>query len=214
MTISLNVMPIGDSITQGTGSSTNYGGYRGQLFTIKPTYLGLPYRSCGSNTLNLFGGENKWCGASGYRIDQINPEVQRDCVQWEWDVALVHVGTNDATQRNSGGTPTLATSQANLTIMLDYLRAARPTGRVFFMKIIPSTTAAVDTLIDAQNTAFAAQIAARSDAAYITIVDVYSDFKANANWATEYMSDATHPNNMGYRVMATSLATALTAAGY
>lgn len=210
----LNIMFVGDSITQGTGGSTNFGGYRGQLLSIKPTYQGLPYRTVGSNTLNLFGGENKWCGASGYRIDQLNPEVQRDCVQFPWNIALLHVGTNDATQRNSGGTPTLATSQANLTIMLDYLRAARPNAQVFFMKIIPSTTAAVDTLIDAQNTAFAAQIAARADAAYITIVDVYSDFKANANWATEYMSDATHPNNYGYRVMAVTLANALTAAGY
>ena len=210
----LNVMFVGDSITQGTGGTTNFGGYRGMLLSLKPTYQGVPYRTCGSNTLNLFGGENKWCGATGYRIDQLNPEVQRDCVQFPWDVALLHVGTNDATQRNSGGTPTLATSQANLTIMLDYLRAANPTGKVVFMEIVPSRNAAVDTLIDAQNTAFAAQIAARADVAYITIVAMSATFKANSNWTTEYMADDTHPSNYGYRVMAVTLANALTALGY
>jgi lysophospholipase L1-like esterase len=72
----------------------------------------------------------------------------------------------------------------------------------------------VDALIDAQNAAFVAQIAARADAAYITIVDVNAEFKANANWTTEYMTDDTHPSNYGYRVMAVTLANALTAAGY
>jgi len=210
----LKVMFVGDSITGGTtGSATNYGGYRGQLLSTK-----LPYNTQmetrGTNTLSLFGGENKWVGAAGFRIDQINPEVARDAVQWSWDVALLHVGTNDATQRNSGGTPTLATSQANLTIMLDSLRAANPSGLVFFAKICPSRNAAVDALIVAQNNAFVTQIAGRSDASFITIVDVYAAIKANVNWTTEWMFDDTHPNDYGYGVIAATWASALTAAGY
>lgn len=210
----LRVMFVGDSITGGTtGSATNYGGYRGQLLGQKLPN-GMLMRTVGSNTLSLFGAENKWVGAGGYRIDQINPEAARDSVQWAWDVALLHVGTNDATQRNSGGTPTLATSQANLTTLLNNLRASNPSGRVFFAKICPSRNAAVDALIVAQNSAFETQILARSDASLITIVDIYAAIKANANWTTEWMFDDTHPNDYGYGAVATAWANALTAAGY
>lgn len=210
----LRVMFVGDSITGGTtGSATNYGGYRGQLLGQKLPY-GMMMKTVGSNTVSMFGGENKWVGAAGYRIDQINPEAARDCTQWGWDVALVHVGTNDATQRNSGGTPTLATSQTNLTTLLNNLRAANPSGRVFFAKICPSRNAAVDALIVAQNSAFETQILARADASLITIVDIYAAIKANVNWTTEWMFDDTHPNDYGYGAIATAWATALTAAGY
>lgn len=209
----LNVMYVGDSVTLGTGGTGQYGGFRGQLQNTKK-YNGLPWRTVGTSLTGMSGGDNRMCGASGHTVGDLIAHVNLDGVQWRWDIALVHAGTNDCTQRNSGGTPTLATSQANLTTLLDALRAENPVGRVFFAKIIPNTTGAVDTLITAQNSAFATQIAARSDAAYITIVDHNAAFKANATWATDYMSDATHPNDQGYKVMAATWATALTAAGY
>jgi lysophospholipase L1-like esterase len=209
----LNVMFVGDSVTVGTLGSTSVGGYRGQLLTAR-SYQGVPYRAVGTTTTGMSGGEARMCGASGLTVGDLIPYVTTDGATYSWDIALVHAGTNDCTQRNAGGTPTLATSQANLTLLLDKLRTQNPAGRVFFAKIIPNTTAAVDTLIDAQNTAFATQIAARSDAALITVVDHNAAFKANASWATEWMGDATHPNDQGYKVVAATWGTALTAAGF
>ena len=209
----LNVMFVGDSVTLGTLGTTSYGGFRGQLLNLR-SYGGMMYRTCGTTLTGMTSGENRMCGASGQTVGDLVTYVTADGGQYSWDVAIVHAGTNDCTQRNSGGTPTLATSQANLTLLLDKLRTQNPAGRVFFAKIIPNTTGAVDTLITAQNSAFATQIAARSDASFITIVDHNAAFKANANWATEWMGDATHPNDQGYKVMAATWSTALAAAGY
>lgn len=209
----LKVLFVGDSITHGTGGTASAGGYRGQLQNLH-SYNGLPWRCVGASVLNLIGGEPRWCGASGQTVGDTVANVNADGPAFGWDVAIVHLGTNDATQRNTGGTPTLATTQANVTTMLDALRAQNATGRVFWGLIIPNQVAAVDTLIQAQNSAISTQIAARSDASYITVVDHYAAFTANASWATDYMNDNTHPKDAGYRVMASTWSTALTAAGY
>jgi lysophospholipase L1-like esterase len=207
-----NVMFCGDSITEGFGGATNYGGFRAKLLGLRKTN-NLPWR-CGGSTTNMISGENRYCGGSGLTIAQIDALLAIDGPQWVYDTIIAHVGTNDATQRNTGGVPTLATSQANLTTFLDRIRAQQPTARVFFALIIPNTNAGADTLITAQNAAFAAQIAARADAGFITVVDQNAAFRANAAWATEWMADATHPNNFGYVTMANTWDTALTAAGW
>ena len=204
---------VGDSITNGTGGSANYGGYRGQLLSAC-SFNGLPFRTGGSNTTNNNGAENRWCGGIGYRIDQIQPELARDGLQWSYDTVITHVGTNDATQRVSGGTPTLATSQANLTTFLDTIRSQQPAARVFFALIIPNQDGPTNTAIVAQNAAFQTQILARADTAYITIVDQYAAFVANASWATQWMSDNTHPNDQGYATMRATWYAAILAAGY
>jgi lysophospholipase L1-like esterase len=85
---------------------------------------------------------------------------------------------------------------------------------VFFALIIPNQDAGANTLITAQNLAFSTQIAARSDASYITIVDHNAAFLTNASWATDWMSDVTHPNQQGYAKMASTWDTALTTAGW
>ena len=85
---------------------------------------------------------------------------------------------------------------------------------VFFAQIVPNTDAATDAVITTQNAAFVTQIGLRSDAALISIVDQNAAIKANAAWATQWMSDTTHPNYRGYNVMAAAWRTALTTAGY
>lgn len=212
MSLRRRVLFVGDSITEGFGGLTSYGGFRARLLGLRKTN-GLPWR-CGGGTTNMISGENRYCGGTGLTISQIDALLAIDGAQWGYDTVIAHVGTNDATQRNTGGTPTLATSQANLTTMLDRIRTQQPNARVFFGLIIPNTNAGADALITAQNSAFSTQIAARSDAALITIVDHNAAFKANANWSTEWMADASHPNNTGYVTMANTWDTALTAAGW
>lgn len=207
-----NVIFCGDSITDGVGGLAGGGGFRGQVLGSR-SYNGMPWNTGGSAITGVFGA-NRYCGGSGQTIAQIDANLIIDGVQWQYDTIVAHVGTNDATQRNTGGVPTLATSQANLTTFLDRIRAQQPTARVFFALIIPNTNAGADALIVAQNAAFAAQIAARADAGFITTVDMYTAFTANPAWATAWMSDATHPNQQGYATMATTWITALAAAGW
>lgn len=212
MGIRRNVLFCGDSITDGFGGLTGAGGFRGILLGQRSTN-GLPWRAGGGTITGTFGA-NRYVGASGYTIAQITANLTLDGVQWSYDTVIAHVGTNDATQRNTGGTPTLATSQANLTTFLDTVRAQQPACRVFFALIIPNQDAGANTLITAQNAAFSAQIAARADASLITFVDHNAAFLANASWATDWMSDATHPNQQGYAKMAAVWSAAFTAAGW
>jgi lysophospholipase L1-like esterase len=207
-----NVIFCGDSITDGTGGATGMGGFRGILLGLRRTN-GLPWRAGGGTTTGTFGA-NRYVGASGQTIAQIATNLNIDGSQWKYDTVIAHVGTNDATQRNTGGTPTLATSQADLTTFLDKIRSQQPEARVFFALIIPNQDAGANTLITAQNAAFTTQIAARSDASYITIVDMNAEFLANATWATDWMSDVTHPNQQGYLKMANVWDSALTTAGW
>lgn len=212
MGIRRNVIFCGDSITDGFGGLANYGGFRGLLLGQR-SFGGLPWNAGGSTVAGYFGA-NRYVGAIGYTIAQITANLAVDGIQWPYDTVIAHVGTNDATQRNVGGVPTLATSQANLTTFLDTIRSQQPTCRVFFALIIPNQDAGANTLITAQNAAFAAQIAARADAGFITTVDQNAAFLANASWATDWMSDVTHPNAQGYAKMASVWGTAFTAAGW
>lgn len=206
------VLFCGDSITDGTGGATGLGGFRGILLGIHSTN-GLMWRAGGSTAAGSFG-ENRYVGGPGKTISQIATNLNLDGSQWKYDTVIAHIGTNDATQRNTGGTPTLATSQADLTTFLDTIRSQQPEARVFFALIIPNQDAGANTLITAQNLAFSTQIAGRSDAAYITTVDMNAEFLANATWATDWMSDVTHPNQQGYLKMANVWDAALTMAGW
>lgn len=210
-TARLKVMFIGDSITAGTGGQTNLGGYSAQTAQGR-LHNGVTWRRTG--TLTLGYDDSLFSGGIGFRIDQMLVPTGLDLTTFKPDIVVMHVGTNDATQRVSGGVPTLATSQASLTTLLDAVRAAKANCVVFFAQIVPNTDAATDAVITTQNAAFVTQIGLRSDAALISIVDQNAAIKANAAWATQWMSDTTHPNYRGYNVMAAAWRAALTAAGY
>lgn len=207
----LKVMFIGDSITAGTGGQTNFGGYTAQTGQGR-TYSGVTWRKTG--TLALGYDDGLFSGGVGFRIDEMLVPTGLDLTTWAPDLVVMHVGTNDATQRATGGVPTLATSQTNLTTLLDLVRAANANCVVFFAQIIPNTDAGADAAITAQNAAFVTQIGLRADVALITIVDQNAAIRTNASWATQWMNDTTHPNYRGYNAMATTWRTALTAAGY
>lgn len=207
----LKAMFVGDSITAGTGGQTNFGGYTAQTGQGR-LYNGVTWRKTG--TLALGYDDGLYSGGVGFRIDEILVPTSLDLTTFKPDLVIMHVGTNDATQRASGGVPTLATSQTNLTTLLDAIRTANANCVVFFAQIIPNVDGPTDTAITAQNSAFVTQIGLRSDAALITIVDQNAAIRANASWATQWMNDNTHPNYRGYNAMATAWRTALTTAGY
>lgn len=207
----LKAMFVGDSITFGTGGQTNFGGYRATTAQGR-LYGGVTWKTCGTLVGNC--DDSLWSGGVGFRIDEMLVPVGLDLVTFVPDIVIAHVGTNDATQRATGGSPTLAASQANLTILLDSIRAASPLCIVFFAQIVPNVDPTADAIITAQNAAFVTQIGLRADAAFFRIVDQNAAIRANASWATQWMADVTHPNYRGYNAMAGAWRTALAASGY
>lgn len=207
----LKVMFIGDSITAGTGGVVSFGGYRAQTAQGR-LYNGTPWRTTGTLTGNYEFA--LWSGGIGFRIDEMIVPTGLDLTTFVPDMVIMHVGSNDAAQRVTGGTPLLATSQASLTTLLDLIRAANAACVVFFAQIIPNTDPPYDAEITVQNAAFTTQIGLRADAALITFVNQNAAMRTNVNWATEWMNDTAHPNYRGYNAMATAWRTALTAGGY
>lgn len=160
-------------------------------------------------------GQERMCGTNGLRVDEIivAPYTIVQCPAFEPDVVFLHIGTNDCTQLNSGAWVggSIAISITNLGTLLDHIRSANSLTRVFIAKIVPNTLAGANDQILLWNAAMATAVAARSDTALITVVDMYTTFTNNASWATDYMADATHPNLAGNTVMATTFYTAFDA---
>ena len=97
-TAPIRIMPLGDSITDGSSfdSPDGTGGYRGPLYNLL-TAAGYNVDYIGSQTINSSQlVEQNHEGHSGWRIDQLDSNM----AGWlgnlaDPDVVLMHIGTND-----------------------------------------------------------------------------------------------------------------------
>lgn len=208
------VLFIGDDFTQGTGvnGATVQGGWRGLLLNLRFTN-GMTWRVGGSNTTGMISGENRFTGGSGLLLSQIAPSVTRDGAQWQYNLVVAQAGYTDYLNRFNTGTPTLATTQASITTILDTIRAQVPTAPVFWVNQIPNTTVAFNTQIVNDNAAIQTQLAGRADAAYLYYVDAYTAYNANPAYSTQW-GQAGSMSPFGFTVIANTISAAITAAGY
>ena len=156
----LKVMFVGDSLTVGVGDTLTLatGGYKTQLIAGINARLKAPAFFVGSQ-FNI----GRMCGASGQTVGEVNanPYLVVQTPQYTPDVIFLHIGTNDCTQRNTTGTPTLATSRANLTTLLDNIRTSAPKCLVFIARIIDNQTAHSE-VVEYNSTAIDTDVPARS----------------------------------------------------
>jgi len=214
------ILFVGDvvmSSSGGTPSATVHGGLRSFIPNQK-TSFGMPYRTGGAPLFNgMLGGETLWVGSgsTNFYLDELNTLQTRDGAQWQWDTIICIAGHWDAYNLGVGlgGAPSLATTQARATTLLDTFRSQNATGRVFWCNCLPHTAAGANTAINNQNSAIASDIALRSDASYITVVDINTDYAANATYSTDWgLFNAV--NIYGHRTISSTIVTALTSAGY
>jgi len=93
----LRIMPLGDSITDGTNAGTaGRGGYRGTLYdSLTTAGYNIDYIGSLSNNGALLADVNHE-GHSGWRIDQLDANIEGWFNTMEDpDVVLMHIGTND-----------------------------------------------------------------------------------------------------------------------
>ena len=129
----LRIMPLGDSITEGSGAGST-GGYRGPLWTklVTEDHDNVDY--VGSNTTNpdtTNGMDRDHEGHGGWRIDGTygGNGIFEKLPEWfssieSPDVILLHLGMNDS------GADTLNT-MARTTALLDRLFEMQPSAHVF-----------------------------------------------------------------------------------
>jgi lysophospholipase L1-like esterase len=191
----LRIMPLGDSITWGVGSSTT-SSYRTALWQRLVNDAGIAVDYVGSGQSgSLPDTDNE--GHSGWRIEQLTASIDGWIAASQPDVILLHIGTNDMNQNFD-----IAGAPARLGTLLDRIHADLPAATVLVAQIVPSTDATVNGRVNGFNAAVPGVVSPRS---FTRLVDL------NTTITTADMADTLHPNDDGYTKMASLWYSALEA---
>jgi lysophospholipase L1-like esterase len=202
------ILPVGDSITAGVGSSTG-GSYRVPLFHLANTEMkSITFVGANTGGPSMVDGKafpRANSGYSGYNIDNaagrmgISPFFPAQITTYKPHIVLLMIGTNDV---NTGETdiPT------RLGMLMDTILNADPSLLLVVAQIVPQRKAIPDTMnmrVQAYNAAIPGLVKTRADAGkHVATVDMFGAFTADANYSTTLLSDGLHPNDAGYQVMA------------
>ncbi|MFD3717261.1 SGNH/GDSL hydrolase family protein [Streptomyces sp. NPDC058674] len=186
----IRVMPLGDSITAGLGSTTG-AGYRLPLWQRAAAQT--RYR------IDYVGGQNAGAvpdadheGHRGWHISQIRAEIDGLLTTAQPTYVLLHIGINDLAW---GANPQTAADA--LTDLIDRIQARQPGVTILLLGLIP-TTQGLQQPVAAYNQRAAG--IARPRLHYLG---------APALTIGE-MADSLHPNDVGYARLADTLYTELT----
>jgi len=211
----LQVMPLGDSITEGQGANSGtLAGYREGLYNLlSPLAANMQY--IGSATVipgALPSSQQHHEGHGSNRIDNISKNLDgldttysnNDGGYWFTggngttraaaypDIILLQIGTNDILQNYQW-----STVQSRLDGLVNKIVTERPNAKLIMADIVPITTSADSTVIS-YNTmvnAVAAKYAGLGD--HVTVVDLHTNFPTGG-----MSTDNVHPDAIGYNWMA------------
>ncbi|XVQ89400.1 lectin [Microbispora siamensis] len=192
----VRVMPLGDSITEGTQVP---GGYR----------IGLWQRlAAGRYTIDFVGsqyngpaslGDHDHEGHPGWRIDQIDANITGWLRTSAPRTVLLHIGTNDVLQNyNLSGAP------QRLSTLIDHITAAAPNTEVFVATIIPLSNSGQEAAARTFNAAVPGIVQSKVNSGkHVHLVDMHSKL------TTADLIDGIHPTATGYDKMAAAWYAAL-----
>ena len=192
----VRVMPLGDSITEGTQVP---GGYRiglWQRFTAngyRVDFVGSQFN--GPSSL----GDHDHEGHPGWRIDQIDANIVGWLRTFTPHTVLLHIGTNDVLQNFN-----LSTAPNRLSTLIDHITNTVPTAEVFVAQITPLANAAQDSAARTFNSAIPGIVQSKVNAGKrVHLVDMHSAL------TTADLIDGVHPTAGGYDKMAATWFNAL-----
>ncbi|WP_277212388.1 RICIN domain-containing protein [Isoptericola croceus] len=185
----VRVMPLGDSITEGTQTP---GGYR----------IGLWQRLANAgHTVDFVGsqsngpaslGDRDHEGHPGWRIDQIDANIVNWLNTSQPDTVLLHIGTNDMLKDGE------ATAPDRLSTLIDRITTTAPNAEVFVAQIIPLGWGDGDAAVKTYNAAIPGIVQSKVNAGKnVHLVDMHSALTAAD------LEDGVHPTAGGYDKMAT-----------
>jgi len=185
----VRVMPLGDSITEGTQVP---GGYR----------IGLWQRlSAGGYQVDFTGsqyngpaalGDHDHEGHPGWRLDQVDANIVTWLRNTGSHTVLLHIGTNDILQNYDVGR-----APARLSGLIDHITATTPDAEVFVATIIPIANAGQESAARTFNSAIPGIVANNQNAGkHVHLVDMH------AAVTTGDLIDGVHPTAGGYDKMA------------
>ncbi len=201
------IMPLGNSITEGVGSTTE-AGYRQPLYDLL-TNAGVSFDFVGSlqhGNASLPDQDHE--GHAGIRADEL--QVANYLSANPADAVLLEIGTNDISSSESA-----AQVRDDISTILDAIQASRPSARTYLSTVIPRTdNSALRTTTQNLNNLLPALVQNKVTGGQdVVLVDIAGQFLANPNWDTQLMSDTKHPNDDGYALMAQGFFEALQGGG-
>ncbi|GGM94295.1 hypothetical protein GCM10011609_34720 [Lentzea pudingi] len=180
----LTVLPLGDSITAGVGSS-NGAAYRGVLYdrlAAKADFVGS------QRSGSIPDRDNE--GHSGFRIDEIAANATAWASTYRPDVVALHLGTNDMDRNYQ-----TATAPDRLGALIDQILAANSKTTVLVSSLVPSANATTQARVAEFNRRVPDVVAQRANAGkHVLFVDM-------AAVTTSDLDDLLHPNDRGYAKM-------------
>ena len=198
-----NVMPVGDSITEGCCTAP-MGGYRIELFrqatTNKKNMTFVGTLTNGPTTVDGKTFPQHHEGHGGWKISQIAGVIDAAITSSKPHIVLLKIGTNDI-----NGNDNTATAPNRLASLIDQITKDVPNALLVVSSIIPSKTDGTNTAFRTYNAAIKTKVEAAAAAGkHVLFVDNYQAFADNTNFKTAYMSDNLHPNDAGYVVLGKS----------
>ncbi|MCM4078027.1 ricin-type beta-trefoil lectin domain protein [Paractinoplanes hotanensis] len=185
----VRVMPLGDSITEGTQVP---GGYRIGLWQrlsgagYRVDFVGTQFN--GPAAL----GDHDHQGHPGWRIDQIDANITRWLASANPRTVLLHIGTNDILQNYN-----VASAPSRLSALIDHITAAAPAADVFVATLIPLASAGQEAAARTFNSTLPGIVQSKvSSGKRVHLVDMH------AALTTADLIDGIHPTAGGYDKMA------------
>ncbi|MFE2148277.1 GDSL-type esterase/lipase family protein, partial [Streptomyces sp. NPDC059456] len=205
----VRVMPLGDSISYGEGSST-LGGYRQPLRELVAGQSRYTVDFVGSLAHGpTADAEHE--GHAGYTVGQVRSGVERWIPAAAPDVVLLHIGLNDL---NQGADPDRTADQTR--DLVDRIFALRPGATVIVQGLVPSTPGwnyqDLSQPIARYNQRLKELEAAQQQSGrHFRFVDAPALTPANRADAGHpaQMADGLHPNDRGYTELARAFFTPL-----
>ena len=187
------IMPLGDSITFGVGSSDG-GAYRTQLFIRyqadgkKATFVGRA--AAGPTSVNNETFPRNHEGYSGISVDEfIDQQLQGAFDANTPHIILIHLGTNDITWKGAEGV------SDEMSSLIDSLTQRAPDALVVVAQIVPFSYTD-ENRINYNNDIPNIVADKVATGKHVIVVDLSTSFPSNG-----LGSDSVHPNDTGYEFM-------------
>jgi lysophospholipase L1-like esterase len=192
----VRIMPLGDSITYGTGTP---GGYRIGLWNrlaaggYRDDYVGSQFNGPSS----LWDHNHE--GHPGWRIDQIDANIVSWLRTYNPHTVLLHIGTNDVLQNYN-----VSSAPSRLSALIDHITATVPNAQVFVATLIPLGWSSGDATVRTFNNSIPGIVQAKANSGkHVHLVDMHSKLSASD------LTDSVHPTSGGYDKMGAVWYTAL-----
>ncbi|MFC7385130.1 FG-GAP-like repeat-containing protein [Sphaerisporangium rhizosphaerae] len=184
----LRIMPLGDSITFGEGSS-NGAGYRGRLWEELKAQNGTTVNFVGSQHSGPIP-DNDNEGHPGWLIGDIDRITDNALATYQPNVVLLHIGTNDMNRDvDPAGAP------GRLGSLIDRIFRDSPDVTLLVSQLVPSSDPAVEGRIFTYNHSIPDVVAQRQNAGkHVWMVNMDTVTVGD-------LVDVLHPNDTGYRKM-------------